>query len=69
MANEREPLINVVIDTKPKMLTGLLVVGLGDPSSPDADTRTTGEEAGPTPSKVRMRNVGSWLPSLWESGS
>jgi hypothetical protein len=36
MANTCEPLINVVIDTEPKMLTGLAVVGSGVPSSSDA---------------------------------
>jgi hypothetical protein len=60
MANRSEPLINVVIDTKPKMLTGLtkgmwLVEAV--PSSPDADTHTTGGEAGPNPCMVHMRNV------------
>ena len=60
MANRSEPLINVVIDTKPKMLRGLTkryVVGSGVPSSPDADTHTTGGEAGPNPCMVHMRNV------------
>jgi hypothetical protein len=60
MANESEPLINVVIDTKPKVLTGLTkryVVGSGVQSSPDADTTTTGGEAEPTPCLVHMRNV------------
>jgi hypothetical protein len=43
MANQREPLINVVIDNKPKVLTGLpqtgKVVSSGVRSSPDADTK------------------------------
>jgi hypothetical protein len=38
MANTCESLINVVIDTEPKVLTGSAVVGSGVPSSPDADT-------------------------------
>ena len=37
MANERESLINVVIDTAPKVLKGADVVGSGVPNSPDAD--------------------------------
>ncbi len=64
MANRCEPLLNVVIDTKPKMLRGLSVVGSEGPSSSDADTMTTGGEAEPTPSMVRLRNVVSRLPSL-----
>jgi hypothetical protein len=67
MANRGEPLINVVIDSKPKVLTGLGVVGSGGRSSPDADEMATGEEAEPTPSEVRMWNVVSRLPSHWES--
>ncbi len=54
MANRCEPLLNVVIDTKPKMLRGLSVVGSEGPSSSDADTMTTGGEAEPTPSMVRL---------------
>ena len=57
---EDEPLINVVIDSKLKMLTSLTkryVVGSGVQSSPDADTRITGGEAGPNPCTVPMRNV------------
>jgi hypothetical protein len=60
MANESEPLLNVVIDTKPKMLGGLTkryVAGLGVPSSPDADTKATGGEAEPNPCTVHMWNV------------
>jgi hypothetical protein len=42
-ANEGKPLINVVIDNKPKVLTGLTqkgkVVSSGVKSSPDADTQ------------------------------
>ena len=57
---EHEPLINVVIDSKLKMLRSLtkrVVVGSGVRSSPDADTTITGGEAGPNPFMVRMRNV------------
>ena len=53
MANPSEPLLTVVIDTTPKVLTGVTVVGPGASSSPGADTVTTGGEAGPTPSMVR----------------
>jgi hypothetical protein len=38
MANTCEPLLNVVIHSVPKVLTGTAVVGSGVPSSPDADT-------------------------------
>ena len=54
------PYINVVIDTKPKMLRGLTkgyVAGSRVRSSLDADSTATGEEAGPTPCTVHMRNV------------
>ena len=54
---EHEPLINVVIDSKLKMLTSLTkryVVGLGVQSSPDADSTTTGGEAEPNPCMVHM---------------
>jgi hypothetical protein len=47
MANRCEPLINVVIDHKPKVLTGLTnryVAGSGVPNSPDADTPTPSAE-------------------------
>ena len=57
---EHEPLINVVIDSKLKMLTSLTkrdVVGSGVRSSPDADTTITGGEAGPNPCMVLMWNV------------
>jgi hypothetical protein len=57
---EHEPLINVVIDSKRKMLTSLTkryVVGSGVRSSPDADTTITGGEAGPNPCMVLMWNV------------
>jgi hypothetical protein len=57
MANTGEPLINVVIDHKLKMLTSLTkryVVGSGVPSSPDADKETTGGEAEPKPCMVHM---------------
>ena len=60
MANRSESLINVVIDDKLKMLTSLTkryVVGSGVRSSPDADNKTTGEEAEPNPCMVQMRNV------------
>ena len=66
---EHEPLINVVIDSKLKMLTSLTkryVVGSGVRSSPGADRTTTGEEAEPNPCLVQMRNVVnrscSWTP-------
>jgi hypothetical protein len=66
---ESEPLINVVIDSKLKVLTSLTkryVVGSGVRSSPDADTTITGEEAGPNPCMVLMRNVVNrscpWIP-------
>lgn len=52
MANRCEPLLNVVIDITPKMLIGVSVVGPGVPSSPGADSMTTGGEAGPNPSMV-----------------
>ena len=57
---EHEPLINVVIDSKLKVLTSLTkgyVVGSGVRSSPDADTTITGGEAGPNPCMVLMWNV------------
>jgi len=57
---EHEPLINVVIDSKRKMLISLTkgyVVGSGVRSSPDADTTITGGEAEPNPYVVLMRNV------------
>jgi hypothetical protein len=57
---ESEPLINVVIHNKRKMLTSLTkryVVGSGVRSSPDADTTITGGEAGPNPCMVLMWNV------------
>jgi hypothetical protein len=61
MANPCEPLINVVSFNKPKMLKGLTkkgtVVGLGVQSSPNADKRTIGEEAGPNPYLVHTWNV------------
>ena len=52
MANKGEPLLNVVIYNKLKMLTSLTkryVVGSGVQGSPDADTTTTGGKAGPNP--------------------
>ena len=55
-----EPLINVVIDNKLKMLTSLTkryVVGSGVKSSPDADRTITGGEAGPNPCMVLIWNV------------
>ena len=60
MANICELLINVVIHNKLKMLTSLTkryVVGLGVQSSPNADNKTTGEEAEPNPCMVHIRNV------------
>jgi hypothetical protein len=60
MANRSEPLINVVIDSKLKMLTSLTkryVVGPGVRSSPDADRTITGEEAEPNPCTVHLWNV------------
>jgi len=57
---EHEPLINVVINSKRKMLISLTkryVVGSGVRSSPDADTTITGGEAGPNPCMVPMWNV------------
>jgi hypothetical protein len=66
---ESEPLINVVIDSKRKVLASLTkryVVGSGVRSSPDADTTITGGEAGPNPCMVPMRNVVNrscpWIP-------
>jgi hypothetical protein len=66
---EHEPLINVVIDSKRKMLTSLTkryVVGSGVRSSPDADRTITGGEAEPKPCMVLMRNVVNrscpWMP-------
>jgi hypothetical protein len=52
MANRCEPLINVVIDHKPKMLTGLTnryVAGSGVPKSPDADTQRHRRRGGAYP--------------------
>ena len=66
MANECESLLNVVIHNKLKMLRSLTkgyVVGSGVRSSPDADKRTTGGEAGPNPCMVHVRNVVSRLCS------
>jgi hypothetical protein len=57
---EHEPLINVVIDSKRKMLTSLTkryVIGSGVRSSPDADATITGGEAEPNPCMVPMWNV------------
>lgn len=67
---EHEPLINVVIDSKRKMLrclTKRYVVGSGVKSSPDADKTITGGEAEPNPCMVLMRNVGN-RPCPWTSG-
>ena len=52
MANRCEPLINVVIDHKPKMLRGLTnryVAGSGVPMSPDADTQRHRRRGGAYP--------------------
>jgi hypothetical protein len=52
MANRCEPLINVVIDHKPKVLTGLTnryVAGSGVRSSPDADTQRHRRRGGAYP--------------------
>ena len=60
MANICELLINVVIHNKLKMLTSLTkrcVIGSGVRSSPDADQKTTGEEAEPNPYLVHLWNV------------
>ena len=49
---EHEPLINVVIDTKPKMLRGLTkryVAGSGVRNSSDVDNTATGGETEPNP--------------------
>ena len=54
---ESESPINVVIVNELKMLrssTKRYVVGSGVPISPDADTKTTGEEAGPNPCMVHL---------------
>lgn len=66
---ESESLINVVINSKLKMLTSLTkryVIGSGVQSSPDADATITGGEAGPNPCMVLMRNVVNrscpWMP-------
>jgi hypothetical protein len=59
-ANRCEPLINVVIDHKSKMLMGLTnryVVGSGVPTSPDADTQRHRRRGGPTPCLAHMRSV------------
>jgi hypothetical protein len=69
MANESEPLLNVVIDTKLKMLRSLTnryVAGSGVRSSPDADNTATGGEAEPTPCLVHMWNVVSRSCSSYE---
>ena len=62
MANLGEPLVNVVIDNKPKMLIGLpkkkgtwWVQGLEILLT--QITHTIGEEAGPNPCLVHTRNV------------
>jgi hypothetical protein len=71
MANESKSLINVVIQNKLKVLRSLTkgyVVGSGVPSSPDADERTTGEEAEPNPCMVHMRNVVNRLCSCLQEG-
>jgi hypothetical protein len=68
MVNGSKSLINVVIDTKPKMLRGLTkgyVAGSRVRSSLDADSKATGEEAGPNPCTVHMRNVVS-RPCSWQ---
>jgi hypothetical protein len=57
MANEGEPLLNVVIENKRKMLRCLTkgyVGGSGVPSSPDADNTPTGGEAEPNPCMVHL---------------
>ncbi len=62
-----EPLINVVIDNKLKMLTSLTkryVAGSRVPSSLDADKTVTGEEAKPNPCMVPIRNVVNRIGSL-----
>ena len=73
MANERESLTTVVIDTELKMLTSVPkrdVAGSGVSSSPDADITATGGEAEPNPCMVDMRNVVSRIcSSQEESGS
>ena len=54
---EHEPLINVVIDSKLKMLRSLTKRyegGSGVPSSPDADNTPTGEEAEPNLCMVQL---------------
>jgi hypothetical protein len=69
MANRCEPLLNVVIDTKLKMLRSLTkryVAGSGVRNSPDADKTATGGEAEPTPCLVHMRNVVSRSCSSYE---
>lgn len=71
MANESKSLINVVIENKLKVLRSLPKrdgVGSGVPSSPDADEKTTGEEAEPNPCMVHMWNVVNRLCSCSQEG-
>jgi hypothetical protein len=60
-ANEGEPLINVVIDNKPKMLAGLTKKVRGRVQEIKVlltqTQSTTGKEAEPTPCLVPLRNV------------
>ena len=57
---EHEPLINVVIDDKPKVLRGSTkryVAGSGVRNSADVDNRATGEDAEPNLCMVHLWNV------------
>ncbi len=51
-----------------RSLTKRYVVGSGVPSSPDADEKTTGEEAEPNPCMVHMWNVVNRLCSCSQEG-
>ena len=70
MVNICESLINVVINDKPKMLTGLNQKVSGQVQElgvfPDADVSATGGEARPNPFMVSMQNVVS--PYLSQQG-
>ncbi len=70
MVNVSEPLVNVVIDTAPKVLRGAFCGPVrGFEVLPTQTKVTTGEEAGPNPSVVRTRNVVSPSPSRKRVGA
>lgn len=70
MVNGSEPLVNVVIDTTPKVLRGVLCGPVrGFLVLPTQTKVTTGEEAEPNPSVVCTRNVVSPSPSRKRVGA